>query len=104
MEDIYAKHHYLNMTAAAGVAAAVKAGCDIDSSLDKGHASTGSPYTWSLKDALDQKLITDADVNKLLRRSLRMRFELGLLDPIEDQPFWHYDVDTVHNGNDDLGH
>jgi len=44
VEDIYAKHHYLNATAAEGVAAAIKAGCDIDSSLDHGHSGTGSPY------------------------------------------------------------
>jgi beta-glucosidase-like glycosyl hydrolase len=52
VEDIYAQHHYRNMTAEQGVAAAVKAGCDIDSSLDKGHSSTGSPYTWSIKNAI----------------------------------------------------
>jgi beta-glucosidase-like glycosyl hydrolase len=92
VEDIYARHHYQNMTAAQGVAAAVLAGCDIDSSLDKGHTSSGSPYTWSLQDALDQKLVKDADVNALLYRSLKMRFELGLFDPIETQPYWHYKV------------
>jgi hypothetical protein len=63
------------MTAAReGVAAAVLAGCDIDSSLGKGQTSSGSPYIWSLQDALDQKLVEDADVNALLYRSLKMRF------------------------------
>jgi len=93
VEDIYAHHHYLNTTAEEGVAAAIKAGCDIDSSLDKGHASTGSPYTWSISKAIDQGLIAESDVDVLLEHSLRMRFELGLFDPIEDQPYWHYSVE-----------
>ena len=98
-QDIYAQHHYLNSTAAEGVAAAVKAGCDIDSSLDRGHSSSGSPYTWSLAEARKKGLVTNSDVDALLTRSLRMRFELGLFDPIIDQPYWNYSVaekvDTV---------
>jgi beta-D-xylosidase 4 len=93
VEDIYKQHHYQNMTAAEGVAAAVKAGCDIDSSLDHGSHDSGSPYTWSLTDAKDQGLVTEDDVDALLRRSLKMRFELGLMDPIEGQPYWHYGVE-----------
>ena len=95
VQDIYDQHHYLNATAAEGVAAAVKAGCDIDSSLSHGHSSSGSPYTWSLADALEQKLIDSADVDALLHRSLRLRFELGLFDPIADQPYWHYAVEEA---------
>lgn len=93
VEDIYAQHHYLNMTAEEGVAAAVKAGCDIDSSLDHGHASTGSPYTWNMRKAVEKGLIKEADIDVLLEHSLRSRFELGLFDPIEDQPYWHYSVE-----------
>jgi len=93
VEDIYSQHHYKNMSAEEGVAAAVKAGCDIDSNLKTGHSSTGSPYTWSIEKALEQGLIEESDVDALLYRSLRMRFELGLFDPIEDQPYWHYKVD-----------
>ena len=136
-----------------GVAAAIRAGCDIDSSLSHGHSASGSPYvqhlmmlpipyctrvrlaqgppyvptttmkcydvphriycilrflydfinevycmfsssryTWSLADALKQKLVDSDDVDTLLHRSIRLRFELGLFDPIEDQPYWHYSV------------
>jgi len=42
--------------------------------------------------SVKEGLITEADVNVLLKHSLRMRFELGLFDPIEDQPYWHYSV------------
>ena len=102
VEDIYHQHHYLNMSAPEAVAAAVKAGCDIDSSLDKGemyrfncvhsgrvcsgHSATGSPYTWSLKAAVNQSLVDEATINERLFNSLRLRFSLGLFDPIEDQP------------------
>eukprot|EP00931_Biecheleriopsis_adriatica_P070744 TRINITY_DN44536_c0_g1_i1.p1 TRINITY_DN44536_c0_g1~~TRINITY_DN44536_c0_g1_i1.p1 ORF type:complete len:877 (-),score=200.93 TRINITY_DN44536_c0_g1_i1:62-2692(-) len=92
VEDIYAKHHYKNMSADRGVAEAVKAGCDIDSSLDSGHASTGSPYTWHLLSALKQGLLEEADIDAALKRSLRLRFELGLFDPVADQPYWQYSV------------
>ena len=46
VKDIYAQHHYLNMSAAQGVAAAIKAGCDIDSSLDKGVSDHGVSCHW----------------------------------------------------------
>ena len=85
VEDIYVQHHFLNATAAEGVARAVRAGCDVDSSLKRGHSSSGSPYTWSLGEARERGLVSDADVDALLRRTLRLRFELGLFDPIEDQ-------------------
>jgi len=91
VEYIYTQHHY-RKTPESGVAAAVKAGCDIDSNLDKGHSSTGSPYTWSLEAAVKKGLVSEAEVDVLLQRSLRIRFELGLFDPIEDQPYWHYKV------------
>lgn len=84
VRDIFAEHHYLNMSADEGVAAAVKAGCDIDS---------GSPYTSNIESSIKQGLMQESDVDVLLERSLRMRFELGLFDPIEDQPYWHYAVE-----------
>lgn len=93
--DIYSQHHYLNSTAAEGVAYAIKAGCDIDSSLENGYFNSGSPYVWYARNALSAGLITEADVNALVRRTLRIRFELGLFDPIDTQPYWHYDPATA---------
>jgi beta-glucosidase-like glycosyl hydrolase len=55
IEDIYAQHKYKNMTAAEGVAAAIKAGTDVDSSLDNGSDATGSPYTWYVRAKRAQK-------------------------------------------------
>jgi beta-glucosidase-like glycosyl hydrolase len=93
--DIYSQHHYLNSTAAEGVAYAIKAGCDIDSSLANGYFNSGSPYIAYAPAALAAGLVTDSDIDALVRRTLRIRFELGLFDPIEKQPYWHYDAATV---------
>ncbi|KAJ1454892.1 family 3 glycoside hydrolase, partial [Pelagophyceae sp. CCMP2097] len=82
-------HRYRNATPAEGVAYAVLAGCDVDS---------GRQYTSYLEEALDASLFTDADVDALLTRALKVRFEFGLFDAIEDQPYWRAtvegDVDT----------
>lgn len=36
-----------------------------------------------------------SDVKRALHRTLKLRFELGLFDPVEDQPYWHVPLDTV---------
>jgi len=36
------------------------------------------------------------DVHTALKRTLGLRFRLGLFDPIEDQPYWHVDRDQVN--------
>ena len=94
IEDIYTTH-FPGMDPALGVSLAIKAGTDIDSSLDNGKDATGSPYMWHMDAALREGLISEADVDALLRRTLRLRFELGLLDPIHDQPYWHVPPDAV---------
>ena len=77
VEDVYAPHKYRNFPGPEAVAACVRAGCDIDSSLDNGFSAGGSPYTWHMTAARDQGLVTEADVDALLTRTLRLRFELG---------------------------
>jgi beta-D-xylosidase 4 len=62
------------------------------STLSSSVAPSIFSYTWSLADALKENLVNAQDVDTLLHRSLRLRFELGLFDPIEDQPYWHYSV------------
>ena len=44
MSDIYKKHRYA-AGGPEGVTAALRAGCDVDSSLQHGSYATGSPYT-----------------------------------------------------------
>jgi len=84
--DIYTQHHYV-ATAPEAAAAAIKGGTDINS---------GGVYSSSLLQAVSQKLISIADVNLALYRTLKLRFQLGLFDPIDDQPYWHVSPDVVN--------
>ena len=36
-------------------------------------------------------------MNVALHRTIKLRFELGLFDPIEDQPYWHGSPDLIGN-------
>jgi hypothetical protein len=38
---------------------------------------------------LSQGLVSEQDIDTALRRTLGLRFRLGLFDPIEQQPLWH---------------
>jgi len=83
---IWADHHYVNNSEAAS-ALAMRAGTDIDS---------GSTYLNSLNQTVTSGLLTEADVDLALYHSLKMRFELGLFDPIEDQPYWQVPPEVVN--------
>jgi beta-glucosidase len=68
-------HYYADPTAA--VAGCVKAGISVF--LDQ--------YATPLKDALDKKLVTEADIEHNIRGNLRMRMRLGEFDPAEMSPY-----------------
>jgi beta-glucosidase len=68
-------HYYADPTAA--VAGCVKAGISVF--LDQ--------YAAPLKDALDKKLVTEADIEHNIRGNLRMRMRLGEFDPAEMSPY-----------------
>jgi len=86
--DIYDQHHYTD-TWEKTVAAALEGGqTDINS---------GSVYRDHMISALNQSLITRASIDRALRNALRVRFELGLFDPIEDQPYWHVPPSAVNS-------
>jgi beta-glucosidase len=68
-------HYYPDPTAA--VAGCVKAGISVF--LD--------PYAAPLRDALDKKLVTEADIERNIRGNLRMRMRLGEFDPPELVPY-----------------
>jgi hypothetical protein len=40
-------------------------------------------------------LVAQADVDRALFNSLRLRFSLGLFDPVDDQPYWKIGLDQV---------
>jgi beta-glucosidase len=82
VHDIYSGHHYANSLPAAA-AAAVKAGCDI---------CCGGSYNALLK-AVQEKLITEPEIDNALYYALKTRFRLGLFDPPQDVPWSNIGID-----------
>ena len=97
VEDIYKTHKYNDASPQQGISYALQATCDVDSSLDHGSDSTGSPYTWFLQDALDEDLLSMDDVDAALNRTLFLRFQLGLFDPDDEDTnqFWNVDPEVI---------
>lgn len=77
MAKIYTHHHYAPSPEAAA-AAALKAGCDM---------SLRDEYRPALPKALEQGLVTPADIDTALRRVLTLRMRLGMFDPPEQVPY-----------------
>ncbi len=75
--DIHLNHKYTS-DAAEATAVAIKAGCDL---------SCDHAYYDSLAEAIDRGLLTEADVDQALSRTLLSRFKLGLFDPDEMVPY-----------------
>jgi beta-glucosidase len=72
IDDIY-KNHKIAATAEAAAALGVRQGCDLE---------CGSTYQ-SLRAALDQGLVKEADLDVALRRLFVARMRLGMFDPPE---------------------
>jgi beta-glucosidase-like glycosyl hydrolase len=86
VEDIYRHHAYLPDGPRAACAALSVGGTDIDS---------GKVYSESLLEGVRLGYCSMDDVRRSLRRTLGLRFRLGLFDPIEDQPYWHVPPEVV---------
>jgi beta-glucosidase len=76
IDDIYLRHKYLSTEAQAS-ALAVKAGTDL---------TCGREYR-SLPQAIKEKLITEAEIDRSVKRLMLGRFRLGMFDPPERVPF-----------------
>ncbi len=76
LTDIHARHK-LAADAVEAAAMALLAGCDI---------SCGVTYD-KLEEAIQRGLVTEADVDTALRRTLLTRFKLGIFDPPERVPY-----------------
>lgn len=72
IEDIF-KHHKIVATAPEAAALGVRYGCDLD---------CGKTYN-ELLPAVKQKLISEAEIDRALRRLMLTRFQLGMFDPPE---------------------
>jgi len=77
--------HKVTKDAAESIALALKNGCD----LGCDHISDAIP------EAIARGLITEADVDRALERSLATRFKLGMFDPPEEVPYAAISTDVV---------
>ncbi|GAB4579481.1 MAG: glycoside hydrolase family 3 C-terminal domain-containing protein [Anaerolineales bacterium] len=78
-------NHKVTQDAAETVALALKRGCDI-----------GCDHVYSeIPEAIARGLITEADVDRALARTLGTRFKLGMFDPAEEVPFASIGMEVV---------
>jgi beta-glucosidase len=77
ISDIYASHHYVS-TAVEAAAGGVLAGTDLN---------CGSTYQDNLVQAIQQELLSEADIDRAVARLLMARFRLGEFDPPELVPY-----------------
>lgn len=83
-KNLVTEHHYFPDLATAA-AACIKAG--INQFLDT--------YKPAMEEALQKKLVTEAEIDKVLRGSFRVFIKLGLLDPAEMVPY-----SSIGNGSE----
>jgi len=70
-------NHQVTQDATESAALALKAGCDIE---------CGATYAY-LGEAVERGLITEADIDRSLARTLTTRFKLGMFDPPSEVPY-----------------
>jgi beta-glucosidase len=78
-------NHKVTKNAAESAALALQHGCDL-----------GCDHVFNeIPEAIHRGLITEADVDRALERTLATRFKLGMFDPDEDVPFTSISTDIV---------
>ncbi|MGD8897790.1 MAG: glycoside hydrolase family 3 C-terminal domain-containing protein [Acidobacteriota bacterium] len=82
VRDIETGHKYARSAAEAG-AFAIKAGLDNDCTTSVLFGRDGPPDFQRYIDAVNEGLLTEAEIDVALERMLRTRFELGLFDPLD---------------------
>ena len=81
-------NHGLTSSSAESAALALKRGVNLN---------CGVTFGRSLKDAVEQGLISEADLDHSLKRLLRTRFKLGMFDPPEKVPYRSIGTDVINN-------
>jgi beta-glucosidase len=89
LDDVYSTHKTLP-NAVEVAAAAIKAGIDLDCS---------SILQNDVIKAINQKLITEKQVDQRLSELLRTEFKLGFYDDPQKIPYHNYGADSVHNAS-----
>ena len=78
-------NHKITKDAAESAALALQGGCDL-----------GCDHVFNeIPEAIERGLITEADVDRALERTLGTRFKLGMFDPPEEVPFTSISTDVV---------
>lgn len=85
LTDIHANHKHTK-DGAESAAEALKNGCDL---------GCDCVYYDHLQEALDRGLITEADIDRALERTLGTRFKLGMFDPADQVPYAKIPVDVI---------
>ena len=90
VDDIYSSHMLVE-TPAAAAALAVKNGCDLECGC-----SFDIPCDYGyLTEAVAQGLLTEADLDRAVKRLFMARFRLGMFDPDEQVPYAHIPFSVV---------
>jgi beta-glucosidase-like glycosyl hydrolase len=89
----YGGHNYTRNSTDTVRAALVQGGTDADCPV-----SSNNFYSLYIPDALKTGAIEKADVDRAARRVFRTMFKLGMMDPMEDQPYvLSYNADKIDN-------
>ncbi|RLN92284.1 hypothetical protein BBJ28_00011825 [Nothophytophthora sp. Chile5] len=86
IQAIFDMHHYTDDRCEAG-RLAILAGTDVNS---------GGVYIDCLANLVNNNQLDVKVVDDALRHTLKLRFELGLFDPVEDQPYWNVPPSEVN--------
>ena len=86
--DNFHKKHGVTKNSAESAALALLSGVDIN---------CGETYSRSLKEAYDKKLITMADLDARIKRSLSTRFKLGMFDDASANPYRAIGPEVINN-------
>jgi beta-glucosidase len=87
LDDVFLAHKTIP-TATETAAAAIKAGIDLDCS---------SIFQNDIVKAVQQKLLTEKEVDVALAHLLKTQFKLGFFDDAAASPFKTYGADSIHN-------
>lgn len=86
--DIHKNHKYTE-SPEESAALAIKSGVNLNCGGTYQHIPT----------AIEKGLLTEKDLDKALRPLLQTRFNLGLLDPPEDNPYTKISTEVIHNAD-----
>lgn len=81
-------HHKLTNNVAESAALALKSGVNLN---------CGRSYTEGLKQAVEQELITEDELDESLSKLFETRFKLGLFDPADANPYRSIGVDVINS-------